>query len=194
MTFLGIVAVALGAVFSENIVFTHAFGISPFLSKSENFAEALITGITVTVMLTVSALLTSIVDFYVLRLLDMTYLRSLVCVLFIALSIAPLSVLIKKYGKSFRGLPVSAVEAFSNTTVLGVCLFATNIGYNPLASLVYGLFAGVGFTLAILFFSIVRARLKYSKTPKFFDGLPMLLITSGLVALVFSVFEGMKFI
>ncbi len=193
MSFFGIIAVALGAVFSENIVFSHAFGISPFISKSRSAAETLITGIAITVMTTLSALFTSIINSALLLPLDLTYLRSVVYILVIALVVGAASFLIKKYGKSFRGLPVSLFEVYSNTAVLGVCLFAATNGYNILESLVYGLFAGVGFTLAALLFSVVRDRMRYTKTPEYFEGLPMLLITAGLVALAFGGFNGMKF-
>ena len=193
MSFLGIVAIALGALFSNNIVFSNALGISPFLSKSENFAEALIAGISITVMTSVCALFTSLVDTLVLQTLDITYLRSVVYVVVITLCIAVLSFVIKKYGKSLRGLPISLFDAYSNTVVFGVCLFAAKNSYNILESLVFGLFAGIGFTLAVMLFSVVRARLKHSKFPAFLEGLPMLLITAGLIALVFGGFDGMKF-
>lgn len=193
MSFLGIIAVILGAVFSENIVFSHAFGISPFLSKSRSGAETLITGISITIMTTVSALFTSIINSLLLLPLDLTYLRSIVYILVIALSVGVASFFIKKYGRSFRGLPVSLLEVYSNTAVLGVCLFAAQNSYNILESIVYGIFTGVGFTLAALLFSVVRDRLRYTKVSEYFEGLPILLITAGLVALAFGGFNGMKF-
>ena len=194
MSILGIVAVALGAIFSDNIVFGQNIGIVPFLSRTDDVKTTLITGAEITLMTSVCALITSIFEYVVLLPLGLTYLRSVVYIGVIALCVALVSALVKKYGKKLKKLTVSLFSVYSNTAVLGVCVFAAKTGYNILESLVWGLFAGVGFTLSALLFLAVRSRLKYSKIPKFFEGIPIILITAGLIALAFTGFIGMKFI
>ena len=194
MSVLSIVAVALGAIFSENIVFGHNIGVVPFLSKTDDVKTTLITGAEITVVTGVCAFVTSVFEYVLLRPLDLTYLRSVAYIGVIALCVALVSVLVKKYGNKLKKLTLSLPAIYSNTAVLGVCVFAAKTGYNILESLVWGIFAGAGFTLSALLFLAVRLRLKYSKIPDFFEGMPIILITAGLVALAFTGFIGMKFI
>ena len=77
--------------------------------------------------------------------------------------------------------------------MLGAALLNISENYTFLESVLYGFSAALGFTLAIVLFAGVRARLKYAEPPKAFVGFPILLVTAGLVAMAFSGFSGMSF-
>ncbi|MBR5542765.1 MAG: electron transport complex subunit RsxA [Oscillospiraceae bacterium] len=194
MSILGIISVALGALLSDNIVFAHYLGIAPFVSKTESLKSALVTGISITLMTGICTIATSILENLVLVPFDIIYLRSVAYVVVVAMSVTVLSAAFKKYAKRLKDIPLSLPLVFSNSAVLGVCLFAAKSGYNLLEAVFYGIFAGVGFTLSAMLFAAVRERLKYSKVPKFFEGIPIILITAGLISLAFMGFDGMKFI
>ena len=80
----------------------------------------------------------------------------------------------------------------TNCAVLGVALLNVQNGYNFIESVVYGITGGLGFLLAIYLFSTVRERIEFSDYPKSFEGFPIALITSGLLALAFMGFSGLE--
>ena len=81
----------------------------------------------------------------------------------------------------------------TNCAVLGAALLNIENGYNFIQSVAFGFSAAAGFTLAIVIFSGVRARVEFSDPPKSFRGMPIALITAGLIAMAFSGFSGMSF-
>ncbi|MBQ5777312.1 MAG: electron transport complex subunit RsxA, partial [Oscillospiraceae bacterium] len=72
-------------------------------------------------------------------------------------------------------------------------LMVSSNGFNPLEAIFYGAAAGAGFMLSSFMFVEIKKQLEYSEIPEFLKGLPILLITAGLIALVFTGFHGMKF-
>ena len=80
----------------------------------------------------------------------------------------------------------------TNCAVLGVALLNVQNEYNFIESVVYGVTGGLGFLLAIYLFSTVRERTEFAEYPKSFEGFPIALITSGLLALAFMGFSGLE--
>ncbi|MEG2000583.1 MAG: Rnf-Nqr domain containing protein, partial [Evtepia sp.] len=80
----------------------------------------------------------------------------------------------------------------TNCAVLGVALANTQLAYNFIESVVYGVTGGLGFTLAIILFASNRERLEFSECPRAFEGFPIALISGGLIALAFMGFQGLK--
>ncbi|MGM9625299.1 MAG: Rnf-Nqr domain containing protein, partial [Eubacteriales bacterium] len=66
-------------------------------------------------------------------------------------------------------------------------------GYSFVYSVAVGFAAAVGFTMAILIFAGVRPRLQFADSPKSFEGMPLVLISAGLIAMAFSGFSGISF-
>lgn len=194
MSFLSILSISLGAILAENIVFSHLLGVTAFLNDSKGIKPALKTGVAVTVVLTAASVISCILDWTVITPLNLEYMRSVVYVLVVAggVQIAE-TVLSKKAPELYQKLGISFPIVTANTAILGVMLLGEGGGYNILEALVFGLFSGIGFLMAISLFAAVRERLEYSDTPKCLDGAPIALITAGLIALAFMGFQGMKF-
>ncbi len=187
MSVFKIILISLASVLAENLIFTNYLGIEPFFKKTRTHKEAFGVSLAVIVGASVCSFVTSIFDALVLRPLSIEYLRTVVFVLIIAIVWRVLSAL-----KTRMSLPYSYV--FSSTAILGTALIVSSNGFNPFEAIVYGAAAGAGFMLSSLLFGEINKHLEYAETPKFFEGLPMLLITAGLIALVFTGFYGMRFI
>ena len=92
----------------------------------------------------------------------------------------------------YRALGVYLPLITTNCAVLGAALINIQNEYSFAASVTFGLAAAVGFTVAILIFAGVRARLRFAEPPRAFSGIPILLISAGLIAMAFSGFSGIS--
>ena len=81
----------------------------------------------------------------------------------------------------------------TNCAVLGVALLNIQKEYTFVYSVAYGFASAIGFLFAIVLFAGVRMRLRLADPPKAFAGLPLVLITAGLIAMAFSGFSGIRF-
>ena len=80
----------------------------------------------------------------------------------------------------------------TNCAVLGVSINNVSYGYNLIESVVYGVTGGLGFMLAIVLFASIRERLEFAQCPKSFEGIPLAMVTAGLMALAFMGFSGLQ--
>lgn len=186
MSIIKILLVSLAAAFSENLIFSKYLGTELLLDETKNVKSALSSGLAITLLTTLTSFFTCLVETLLLKPFSIEYMRTPAFVLVMALVFGLALVFRKKSGK--------ASYVFSSTAVLGTALMVSANGLNIIGAIIYGAFAGVGYTVSMFLFAEIRARLEYSEVPKFFEGLPILLITAGLIALVFTGFYGMKFI
>lgn len=187
MSIFRIFLVSLAAMLAENVVFVNYLGIKPFLESAKDRKKVVATGCAIIVASVICAFFTSLVETLVLIPLEIEYLRTVIFVLIIALVLRVLGAMKTK-------IDISLSYALSSTVVLGIALLVSAAEYNPLEAVIYAAASGVGFLISSFIFSLVTRRLEYIPVPKFFKGLPILLITAGLIALAFSGFIGMKFI
>ncbi len=178
---------SLAAAFSENLIFSKYLGFEPFLTETRDTKTALLSGASITVLTAVTCFVTSIIDVLLLKNFSIEYMRTVVFVLIMVILWKGLMSCQKKVK-----FPLSHV--LSGTAVLGTALIVSSNGFNPFEALIYGIFAGIGYMISSFLFASVRERLKHAAVPKFFEGIPILLITAGLIALAFAGFSGMKFI
>ena len=91
----------------------------------------------------------------------------------------------------YQALGVYLPLITTNCAVLGVCIINVQKGFNFANSVLYGIFAGVGFTLAIVLFAGIRERLEFADVPESLKGFPISLISAALVSLAFFGFQGL---
>lgn len=194
MSFSNIVSVSLIAIFAENLIFGQALGVTPFLKNSANVKDAVKTGLSVTLAMLFLAICSRVADRLIIVPLGLEYMRTVIFVLIISGSLTAGEIIIKRKFPAFaEKTEVSPYYVAVNTAILGIMLITTNGNRNFLSSVIYALGSGIGFTMAITLFAAVRERLEYSEEPKFLEGIPMVLITAGLIALAFSGFQGITF-
>ncbi len=194
MSFSNILSVSLVAIFAENIVFTQLLGVTPFIKESGSIKSAVKTGISVTLAMLFFAILSRIAERLLIAPFELEYMRTVIFVLIISGGLCIGEIILKKKFPSFsEKIGVSSSFVAINTAILGIMFITTNSTRSFFDSVIYAFASGVGFTMAITLFAAVRERIKYSEIPKAFEGIPMALITAGLIALAFGGFQGMKF-
>ncbi len=185
---------AIFVVFAENFVLVQFLGIDALLNSSKKIGTALRLGLAVTAVMTLSSLCTWALNTCLLIPLGLDrFLQTVSFILVIAALVKLLELLLKKAMPSLHSaLSGHLPLIITNCAVLGVALLNTQKGYGALMSTAYGLFGGLGFTLAIVLFSSVRKRLEFADCPKAFEGFPIALVSVGLLAMAFLGFSGLS--
>jgi electron transport complex protein RnfA len=182
------------AILTENFIFSRFYGCCPFLGVSDKPSTALGMGMAVTFVMTVSSAATWAVYHLVLVPAKMEYLKTIAFILVIATLVQFIEMFLRKFIPAlYSSLGIYLPLITTNCAVLGAALVNIEKGYSFPESVVFGFSAALGFTLAIVIFAGVRARLQFADPPKAFKGFPILLISAGLAAMAFSGFSGMKF-
>ena len=191
---MNIFLLMLSAVLTENFIFSKFLGICPFLGVSEKPDTALGMGMAVTFVMTLSGGVTYAIYKYLLLPFGLEYLETIVFILIIATLVQFIEMFLHKFVPAlYSALGIYLPLITTNCAVLGAALLNVSEGYNFIESLIFGFSAALGFTLAIVIFAGVRERLRYAEPPKSFAGLPLLLVTAGLVAMAFAGFSGISF-
>ena len=189
-----LIAFAVTAIFINNFVLVKFLGICPFLGVSKKTETAFGMGMAVTFVMTVASVITWIVDKYILVHFNLQYLQTVAFILVIASIVQIVEMFLQKTLPAlYSALGIYLPLITTNCAVLGVALLNVQNEYNLFFSTLYGFFAALGFTLAIVLFSGVRERLELSDIPKGLQGFPITLITAGLIAMTFLGFSGMSF-
>ena len=182
----------LSAVLIENFVLVRFLGICPFLGVSKKINTALGMGVAVIFVMAVSSAATWVLQEFVLKPFKIEYLQTIGFILVIAALVQFVEMVIQKTSKQlYQALGVYLPLITTNCAVLGVCIINIQNGANFINSVLYGTFAGTGFTLAIVLFAGIRERLEFSEIPESLKGFPISLIAASLVSLAFLGFQGL---
>ncbi|MBE6871197.1 MAG: RnfABCDGE type electron transport complex subunit A [Ruminococcaceae bacterium] len=192
MNFFSILSLALGAILIENFVLVQFLGICPFLGVSKKPSTAFGMGMAVIFVMTLSSAVTYLVNDLLLVPFGLEYMQTVAFILIIAGLVQFVEMFMKKYMPPlYRALGIYLPLITTNCAVLGVTLINTELA-TFLEAVIYGCCAGIGFTLAILLFSVVRERVEMCGVPKAFEGIPAALISAGMLALAFMGFSGLS--
>lgn len=194
MTFTGILMMMFGAILVENFIFSKFYGCCPFLGVSDKPDNALGMGMAVTFVITLSGAVTWAVYYFLLRPFGLEYLRTIAFILVIAALVQFIEMFLRKFIPAlYSSLGIYLPLITTNCAVLSSALLIIDNNYNFIEAVCFGLAAGLGFTLAIVVFAGVRARLEIAHPPRAFRGFPITLIAAGLLAMAFSAFSGVSF-
>ena len=183
--------IAVGSALVNNVVLSQFLGLCPFLGVSKKIKTAAGMGAAVIFVITISSLLAAIIYQYVLIPLNLTYLNTIVFILVIAALVQFVEMVLKKVSPAlYQALGVYLPLITTNCAVLGVALTNVSKGYNILTSVVNGFGTALGFTIAIVILAGIRERNEYNDIPESFRGMPITLITAGLMAIAFIGFSG----
>ena len=182
----------ISAIFVNNIVLSQFLGICPFLGVSKKIDTSLGMGAAVTFVLTLSTIVTYLVQVYVLNPLGLQYLQTLSFILIIAALVQMVEIILKKVSPVlYQALGIFLPLITTNCAVLGVALNCVTYDYNLLESVVYGFSTAVGFFIAIVLMAGIREKIEYNDIPKTFRGTAIVLITACLMSIAFMGFSGM---
>ena len=191
-TIFSLLAISLGAILSNNFIFSQFLGICPFLGVSKKVDTAVGMGFAVTFVMGLASAITWAVYNFILVPLDLEYMQTVAFILVIASLVQFIEMFLQKSMPSlYTALGVYLPLITTNCAVLGVALLNIQEGYNFIESVVYGITGGIGFLVAIVLFASIRERLVFAEYPKSFEGFPIALVTAGLMALAFMGFSGL---
>lgn len=190
--------VVILAVFVNNFVVVQFLGICPFLGLSKSTSSAVGMGVAVTVVMMITCLITYPLYTYVLEPLGLQYLEIIVFIFVIAALVQMLEKFIKKFAPPlYRAMGIYLPLITTNCAVLGVAEMVIDkgsmlamVGASGLGvAVLYGLFAGVGFTVAIVILSGLRVKVDALSPGKSLKGYPVTMVTAAFMAMAFYVFN-----
>ena len=192
-TILSLVGLMISASLVNNVVLSQFLGLCPFLGVSKKTDTALGMGGACIFVITLASLVCSIIYKFILNPLDLSYLKTIVFILVIAMLVQFVEMILKKYIVSlYQALGVYLPLITTNCAVLGVALNNVTDGYTILQSVICGFATAVGFTIAIVILAGLREKMEYNDIPAPFKGMPLVLLTSGLMAIAFTGFSALK--
>lgn len=187
-----LIIIAIGAALVNNVVLSQFLGLCPFLGVSKKIDTAAGMGGAIIFVITISSAITSLIYTFVLEKTGLTYLKTIVFILVIAALVQFVEMFLKKSMPSlYQSLGVFLPLITTNCAVLGVAITNVQKEYNFLESVVNGFATAVGFTISIVILAGLRERMEYNDVPESFQGMPIVLVTSGLMAIAFFGFAGL---
>ena len=184
--------IAIGSALVNNVVLSQFLGLCPFLGVSKKMDTAAGLGGAVIFVLTLSSLCTSLIYKFILVKTGMEYLQTIVFILVIAALVQLVEMFLKKTIPAlYKSLGVYLPLITTNCAVLGVALLNVQNDYNVLEGTVNGFATAVGFTIAIVLMAGLREKIEYNDIPKPFQGMPIVLLTAGLMSIAFFGFSGL---
>ncbi len=188
-----IFAAFISAVFVNNVVLARFLGICPFLGVSRKISTAVGMGAAVTFVLGVASACTWMIQQWILEPLGMSYLQTLAFIVVIAALVQFVELFLRKTSAGlYKSLGVYLPLITTNCAVLGICILNIQDQLNLLMSVLYGIFSGLGFLLAIVLFAGIRERLETADIPPSLKGFPASLIAASLISLAFFGFQGLR--
>jgi electron transport complex protein RnfA len=186
-------SVAITTILIENYVLVQFLGVCPFLGVSKKKNTAIGMGMAVIFTMTLSSMVTWLVNTFVLVPYKLEYLQTISFILIIASLVQFIELFLKKTIPSlYRALGIYLPLITTNCAVLGVTLQNIDNGFSFGISLLNSVFVGMAFTLALILFSGVRSRIENADIPDTFKGVPSTLIAASIVSVSFMAFSGMQ--
>ena len=184
--------IGISAAVVNNVVLSQFLGLCPFFGVSKTIETAAGMGGAVIFVLTLSSLCTSLIYKFILVKTGMEYLQTIVFILVIAALVQLVEMFLKKTIPAlYKSLGVYLPLITTNCAVLGVALLNVQNDYNVLEGTVNGFATAVGFTIAIVLMAGLREKIEYNDIPKPFQGMPIVLLTAGLMSIAFFGFSGL---
>lgn len=187
-----LIKIAIGAAIINNVVLSQFLGLCPFLGVSKKIKTAAGMGSAVLFVITIASLCTSLIYTYILLPANLTYLNTIVFILVIAALVQFVEMVVKKISPSlYQALGVYLPLITTNCAVLGVALTNVQKEYDLLTSVVNGIGTALGFMIAIVILAGIREKIEHNNVSPVLKGMPITLITSGLMAIAFCGFAGL---
>ena len=182
----------IGTVFVNNIVLVKFLGLCPFMGVSRKVETAIGMSAATTFVLTLSAILSYIINSWILAPLGLEFLRTIAFIIAIAAVVNFTELVVHKTSPLlYNVLGIFLPLITTNCAVLGVALINVQDQNNFLQSIIYGFGAALGFSLVLILFATLRERVNVADVPKPFQGSAIGLVTAGLMSLAFMGLTGL---
>lgn len=183
--------IAVATALINNVVLSQFLGLCPFLGVSKKTKTAAGMGGAVIFVMTIASMLCYAVYNFILVPFDVEYLETIVFILLIAALVQFVEMFLKKFSPAlYKALGVYLPLITTNCAVLGIVIINVQKDYNFVQSIVNSVGTAVGFTVAIVILAGLREKMEYNDIAPSFKGMPIVLVTAGLMAIAFSGFSG----
>ena len=191
------------SIFVDNMIFAFFLGMCSFLAVSKNVKTSLGLGAAVTFVLVVTVPVDYLLQTKVLDPLGLGYLSFILFIAVIAGITQIVEMAVEKFSPSLYSalgifLPLIAV----NCAIMGASLFmqqrinldadSTQFIGSVWDSIAYAFGSGLGWMFAIVSLGAIREKMQYSDVPKPLQGLGIVFITVGLMAMAMMCFSGLN--
>ena len=176
----------------NNVVLSQFLGLCPFLGVSKKTETATGMGVAVIFVITLASAVAGAIYQFILLPFDIAYLQTIVFILVIAALVQFVEMFLKKFIPGlYQSLGVYLPLITTNCAVLGVALTNVQKSYGIVTGIVNGFATAVGFTISIVILAGIREKLTHNDIPESFQGMPIVLVTAGLMAIAFCGFSGL---
>ncbi|RKI86586.1 electron transport complex subunit RsxA [bacterium 0.1xD8-71] len=176
----------------NNVVLSQFLGLCPFLGVSKKTSTATGMGVAVIFVITLASAVAGAIYQFILVPFNITYLQTIVFILVIAALVQFVEMFLKKFIPGlYQSLGVYLPLITTNCAVLGVALTNVQKNYGILTGIVNGFATAVGFTISIVILAGIREKMAHNDIPEAFQGMPIVLVTAGLMAIAFCGFSGL---
>jgi len=184
--------IVISAIFVNNIVLAQFLGICPFLGVSSKVETAIGMSAAVVFVMTLATIVTYLIQNYILIPLNIGFMQTVTYILVIASLVQMVEIILKKVSPAlYQALGVFLPLITTNCAILGVAILVIQKNFNLLQSVVFAVANAVGFALALIIFSGIREHLDLVDVPEGMKGVPVALLTAGLLSLAFMGFAGL---
>ncbi|HQD92255.1 MAG: RnfABCDGE type electron transport complex subunit A [Acholeplasmataceae bacterium] len=191
MTLGEILTLAFSAILLQNVVLSRFLGICPFMGVSSKRDSAVGMGLAVIFVITLSSVVSWVLYTYILKPFDIVYMRTIVFILVIASLVQIIEMFTKKVSPTlYKSLGIYLPLITTNCAVLGLATIVATDEYTFLSALIYSFASAVGFLFVMYIFSTLREKMKNAPIPDGFKGVPIAMITAGIMAMIFARFAG----
>ena len=189
---INLVLIFIAASITQNYVLTYFLGVCPFIGVSGKIEQALGMGAATTFVMTLAATVTWIIYHFILLRFGLPFLQYAAFIIVIASLVQIVEMFLKKTSPTlYRALGIYLPLITTNCAILGLTLFMVLREYKFLESIVFGIGAGAGFTLALVIMAGIREELECCEIPTSLKGAGITLIIAGMLALSFMGFGGL---
>ena len=187
-----LLVILIGSSLVSNVVLSQFLGLCPFLGVSKKVKTAGGMGLAVVFVITLASAVAGVINRFVLIKFNIRYLDTIVFILVIAALVQFVEMFLKKAIPSlYEALGVYLPLITTNCAVLGVAINNEQAEYGILTGVVNGFATAAGFTIAIVILAGIREKIQYNNVPDSFKGMPIVLVTAGLMAIAFVGFSGL---
>jgi electron transport complex protein RnfA len=187
-----LMTIFISAVLVQNFVLYYFLGICPFLGVSKKIDSALSMGLAVTFVMSITAIVSWLINNLILIPYDLGYLQIVSFILVIASLVQLVEMFIRKISPPlYQALGIYLPLITTNCAIMGLALIAVLNEYSFVETVIFGFGSGLGFTLAIVLMAGIREQLELSDIPEPLKGAGIALIVAGIMALAFNGFIGM---
>lgn len=192
MNSTSLIVIFIGSIFTNNILFASFLGMCSFLVCSNKIDTAVGLGTAVTFVMVSTTAINYLVYHYILLPLGLEFLSYIIFIAIIAAFVQFVEMFVERFSPAlYYALGIFLPLITVNCAILGVSLFMVLRNYNFLQSTVFGLGGGLGWTLAIMLMAGLREKMGYSNVPKPLKGAAIIMLVTGVLAMIFMGFSGM---